>query len=268
MKKNSICIALGLFVLLVATSSASDKGRPITDVFKNFKVENDQSEAKTVTVTTVKHTPTSSMYVVRGKVRYENVEGIAYLEMWNVLPDGSHYFSRTLGEYGTMQKIQGTSGWRDFELPFNLMNLKPESVTLEINVVMPGKGMIELSGLTVSDIKLGSGGTAGLAIFLGGILGGAAGLYGAILGGIAGILVPQGKGRRLVGGLFLFGVIGGCVLLVLGVITFAFGQPFGVYFPLAFVGTDLIILLPLVYLLAVKRTYAQVELRKMQALDV
>jgi hypothetical protein len=68
------------------------------------------------------------------------------------MPDGSRYFSRTLADSGTMQKIQGSSDWRTFELPFYLMELKPESVTLDISVVMPGKGTIELKDITIGDL--------------------------------------------------------------------------------------------------------------------
>ena len=116
-----------------------------------LKVQNDRTELKTVTVKTMTHRPRSSSYVVSGQVQYQGVKGEAYLEMWTVMPDGSRYFSRTLEKSGTMQKIQGTSKWRNFELPFNLMDAKPDSVTLEINVVMPDKGTIEISSVTVSD---------------------------------------------------------------------------------------------------------------------
>src|SRR5689334_24000800 len=34
-------------------------------------------------------------YVVSGEVRYQDVEGQGYLEMWTVFPDGQRFFSRT-----------------------------------------------------------------------------------------------------------------------------------------------------------------------------
>ena len=248
--------------IFAATASAStlEKSVPL-DV---TVVENEQSESKTVRVATFTHNPTTSIYVVRGKVRYRDVEGIAYLEMWNVFPDGRRYFSRTLGAYLPKQHITGTSGFRDFELPFNLMENKPESVSLEINVVMPGKGKIELSSLTISE----TGNNFAITVALGGILGGVVGLYGALLGSVAGILIPLGKGRKYVDGLFLFGFIGGAIMLIFGIAAFVFGQPYGVYFPLTFIGVDLMILLPILYYTAIKKAYEQVELRKMQAMDV
>jgi len=33
--------------------------------------------------------PTTTLYAVTGEIRYRNVQGDAYLEMWNEFPDGS-----------------------------------------------------------------------------------------------------------------------------------------------------------------------------------
>ncbi len=235
-----------------------------------FKVENGQSEAKFVTVTVVKHKPTSSQYVVQGRVQHEDVEGVAYLEMWSIFPDGSRYFTRTLGEYGTMQKIQGTSGWREFELPFNLMNAKPDFVTLEINIFMPGKGKIQLSSLTVSDIQTSIAGewfSASTTGKIGGILGSGCGIFGAIIGCLGGFLVPRGKGRRLVLGLLRGGAVVGILLLSLGIVALILGQPYHVWYSFALTGgIMLLVFLPLLPI--INKEYAKVELRKMQVLDM
>src|SRR3989304_6186746 len=61
---------------------------------------------------------TKDRYVVRGRVRYRGVSGEGYLEMWNVFGDGGRYFTRTLGDAGPLQKITGSSEWRDFGLDF------------------------------------------------------------------------------------------------------------------------------------------------------
>jgi cbb3-type cytochrome oxidase subunit 3 len=58
-----------------------------------------------------------------------------------------------------MRMIRGTSDWRDFVLPAYLMGHRVESVTLEINIVMPGKGTIELKELTVNDLQTFATGT-------------------------------------------------------------------------------------------------------------
>jgi hypothetical protein len=39
-------------------------------------------------------------YTVRGDVRYRDVAGDGYLEMWSVFADGSRYFTRTLATEG------------------------------------------------------------------------------------------------------------------------------------------------------------------------
>src|SRR5262245_39901377 len=39
---------------------------------------------------------TSARYALRGRVRYEGVEGEGYLEMWNQFPNGGRFFSRSL----------------------------------------------------------------------------------------------------------------------------------------------------------------------------
>ncbi len=267
MRTNSIFVA----VFILSTSSlvlADDKAMPVLDGV--FKVENEQSVWNSETVKTVEYHPASPIYVVRGRVQYQNVEGIAYLEMWNILPDGSRYFSRTLGEYGTMQKIQGTSGWREFELPFNLMDQKPGTVTLEINVVMPGKGTIELSGITVSDIQTSVAGewfSSRMGGMAGGILGSLAGIYGGLVGGLSGFLVPRGKGRRWITGLFIFGAIMGVLQLAFGLTALILGQPWHVWYPFVLVGGLLAVILTS-SLLSINKAYAQVELRKMQALDM
>lgn len=252
-----------LFLLLASPIGANEKTQSITD--EAVKVENDQSALKSITVATVQHVPTSSIYVVRGKVRYENVEGIAYLEMWNIFPDGSRYFSRTLGEYGPMQSIRGTSDWRDFELPFNLMDEKLESITLEINVVMPGKGTIKLSAMTISDSSEWFSDRANS--YIGGILGTLCGLYGALFGTVAGLLVPQGKGRFWVMGLLFFGLVMGIILLILGIYAFYVGQAYHVYYPFASCGAIMTFLM-LIFVPTMRKEYAKAELRKIQALDV
>ncbi len=265
MKTNSIFVAV-ICLLISSSALASEKAVSVLDGV--FTVKNDQSVWKSETVKTLEYRPASSMYVVRGRIQYWNIEGIAYLEMWNILPDGSRYFSRTLGEYGTMQRIQGLSGWREFELPFNLMNAKPESVTLEINVVMPGKGTIELSGLTVSDIQTSvewfSRRTGGV---VGGILGGICGTFGGIIGCLSGFLVPRGKGRRLMTWLFIFAAVMGFLQLGVGLSALLLGQPGHVWYPFVLVGGLLGVIMPF-SLLSVNKAYAQAELRKMQALDM
>jgi len=255
-------------------------------------VENNQSAHKSERIATIEYRPTSSAYVVRGKVRYNNVEAAAYLEMWNVMPDGSRYFSRTLAEHGTMQKIQGTSDWREFVLPFNLMEHRPEAVTLEINVVMPGKGTIELSELSVSDYYelapttgfMGSIQTHPTVLIsvdnpqprptaewfnarlFGEVLAIFWVFYGALFVMLYCFLLPRGRGRRLVLGLIAFAAVVGVIVLVAGITALLCGQPFRIWFWFIHLGS-ITTLLFTVGFFVIRYQYKQAELRKMQALD-
>jgi len=269
MRKNNVVnnsiLAIASFLLTASFVFADGKAIPIPLPDDIFIVENDQSVQKTARVATIEHRPQSSIYVVRGRVQYRGVERTAYLEMWNVMPDGSRYFSRTLAEHGTMRKIQGSSDWRVFELPFNLMGHKPESVTLEINVVMPGKGTIELTELTVSDLP-----TGWFPGYMSGIIGGLGGTfwgcYGALFGILAGFLVPRGKGRRLLTGMLIFAVVMGIIQLVIGILALCLGQPYHVWFPFVLLGGLLLFIFPGVFS-GIRKQYEQAELRKLQALD-
>ena len=269
MRINSFFVIL-FYLLSASLVFADGKVIPIPLPDDVFKVENDQSVQKTVTVATVEYRPTSPVYVVRGQVQYRDVEGTAYLEMWSVMPDGNRYFSRTLGAFGPTKKIRGTAAWRKFELPFNLMKLKPESVTLEINIVMPDKGTIEVTGLTVSELPTFAGSdwflphTDGM---IGGIVGTLWGIYGGTVGGLCGFLVPRGKGRRWLTGLILFGFGMTILQLVIGMMALLFGQPYHVWYPLILCSGIMLILTPMMFSV-IKKGYEQAELRKMQALDM
>jgi hypothetical protein len=87
-------------------------------------------------------------YALTGTIRYEGVQGDGYLEMWNCFaPEKpglteTKYFSRTLGGNGPMGKISGTSGWRDFELPFDRTGAANPPKRLEVNLVLPGRGTV------------------------------------------------------------------------------------------------------------------------------
>src|SRR5688500_2139218 len=79
---------------------------------------------------------THASYAIRGQVKYTEVKGKAYLEMWSHFPDGSFFFSRTLDTSGPMGQLQGTSDWREFVLPFFSQPGKFPS-KIEVNIVLP-----------------------------------------------------------------------------------------------------------------------------------
>lgn len=205
-------------------------------------------------------------YAIVGEVRYEGVAEPAYLEMWSVFPDGGRYFSRTLGTEGPMAAIVGDSDWRAFELPFSLDGATSTPSQLELNAVLPSRGRIWIGSLRLVGLTdTGSSGawwsnrTAGL---VGGIGGALVGTLGALIGTFA----SRGKARRLVLGLMAALVGSGAVLLGLGTIALVESQPYGVTGSLMLSGLVLVVVVGSMFRM-VKRSYAQVELRKMKALD-
>lgn len=86
---------------------------------QQLRIDNPSGDSKSVTLLEIENPGITTLhYGVEGAVRYENVQGESYLEMWSHFSDGGPYFTRTLGESGPMGHLQGSSGWRPFELPF------------------------------------------------------------------------------------------------------------------------------------------------------
>ncbi|PWU20292.1 MAG: hypothetical protein C5B50_04310 [Verrucomicrobia bacterium] len=87
-------------------------------------------------------------YAIIGEVKHEGVRGGGYFELWNYFPPlrtdmvGIQYFSRTLAESGPMGKLQGTSSWRAFTLPFDRTGTDKAPTRLEINLYLPAQGTV------------------------------------------------------------------------------------------------------------------------------
>jgi len=205
-------------------------------------------------------------YEIRGQVRYTAVAGTGYLEMWSVFPNGSRYFSRTLATEGPMAALDGTSDWRPFALPF-LLDGASSPNRLEINVVLPGDGTVDVGRLEL--VMLPAGGRADGAWLYdrdlgvtGAIIGSTVGLFGALIG----VLVSRRRGRRFVlPAMTAATVAGAALILAAGIALFA-GQPPAVAYVLFLPGA----ILTLVFGLAVprvRRIYAEAELRRMRAID-
>jgi hypothetical protein len=207
-------------------------------------------------------------YAITGTVAHEGVAGEAYLEMWSQFPDGSRYFSRTLDERGPMAKLRGASPARPFVLPFFLTPESPRPVRLELHVVLPASGRVTVSDLrfTSNAASLATPGawwsdrTAG---WIGGALGSAVGLLGAAIG----TLCSLGRGRRFVlAGLLALG-FAGLLMLALGLVALALGQPYAVWYPLLLMGVlDPVLAFSL--LPTARRRFEALELRRMQGADV
>ena len=93
-------------------------------------------------------------YRVMGEVKYEKVGGTGFLETWTSIGAGKA-FSRTLGEYGPMAKLTGTSAWREFMLPMNMMGASEPVKQIEMNVVLPDGGKVWLRNLRLEPMDLG-----------------------------------------------------------------------------------------------------------------
>ncbi len=102
---------------------------------------------------------TAARYAISGTVRYENVEGAGYLELWSVFPPDQpsgkdrRFFSRTMGSPGSnpMSQISGTSGSRPFTLPFDRTGLDEVPVRLEFGLVLPGRGTVFVGSLALTE---------------------------------------------------------------------------------------------------------------------
>lgn len=92
-------------------------------------------------------------YAITGEVSYEDVSPGSYLEMWSYFaspapgyPEGA-YFSRTLGDGGPMGKLDGTSDWREFRLPFDSTGTTSEFKRVEMSLHLTGPGTVHLRNM-------------------------------------------------------------------------------------------------------------------------
>lgn len=109
-----------------------------------LKIENSGNEPLQVRLLTIEKPQIGeTKYALSGEMRYENVQGSAYLEMWSVFPEGS-YFTRTLGDRGSgpMSQLAGTSAWREFTLPFDRTGTADAPTRIEVNLFLPGRGVV------------------------------------------------------------------------------------------------------------------------------
>jgi len=236
-----------------------------------LRVENTESAPKTVQVLVLDNPGVSSIrYAITGRVRYEGMEGISYLETWNHFSDGGAYFTRTLADSGPLGSLRGSSDWREFSLPFSSNRETGPPTKIVLNVTFAGRGTVDLGPVRiVQDVgehvaqHAGAwwGWPIGVAIGAGG------GSLLGLLGGLIGTLAGLGKARRLVLGatqtMFLLGLVG----TVAGIVGVFLAQPFYVHLPLLVIGVICVAVAgPLVFVL--RRRYEQLELRKMAAMDI
>lgn len=238
----------------------------------------------------VKPELSTTAYAITGKIKYENVQGTGYMEMWNYfpplkpgMPEGQ-YFSRTLGDSGEMGKISGTCDWRDFTLSFDPAGASGPPTRLEINLILPGRGTVYLtpvkllkysggfslstgsksSNIGSSDGSMSASGwwSANAAPWVGGIGGPIIGF----LGGLLGWLSQKGVARTLVLRAWKGCIAFGLICLVATAVAVAVGQPWFVAMPLFVFGFVSVTVFSATWSSARKR-YDELEIRRMASID-
>jgi hypothetical protein len=235
-----------------------------------LKVENTTSSPLTVTVLTIDQPQIAGpRYSLSGRLRYENVDGAGYLEMWNYFPGGRQYFSRTLADQGPMMKIQGTSGWRSFVLPFDATGA-PQPTRLVVNVFLPSRGSVYLGPLELREESGAASGQRGdgTTSRLAGMAGGVAGLVVGGLGALIGVLTSLGRARRFVIASATSLIAFGALAFTAGIVAFAWSQSYPGVYPFLLLLGFLTSVVPLGLLPAIRKRYEEIELRTMRAHDL
>ena len=83
------------------------------------------------------------MITYRVRMKTEEMESKAYLEMWCRLPGKGEFFSK-----GVLHAIRGTNDWASYEIPFYLKKGQTPDL-LKLNLVVEGSGR-----LWIKDVEL------------------------------------------------------------------------------------------------------------------
>jgi len=219
----------------------------------------------------------SPVYALKGMIRYENVQGDAFLQMDNHFGELGTFFSKSLAADGPLGKISGSSDWRPFVLPFYANSgdqadgASPIPDELTLALYLPGTGTLSIRDVGLYQYASGenplqaSGQWSGnrSAGLLGAIGGALLGVWGALIG----VLSSRGKARRFVLTSANAILIIGIASLVGGAVAFATGQPYAVYFPLLLIGIIVFVVIGKLRR-DLSARYEQLELKKMQSMDV
>jgi hypothetical protein len=212
---------------------------------------------------------TTPGYAVRGKIRYDNVVGTGYLEMWNHFPDGGKYFTRTMDTSGPMSTVTGTSPEREFILPFHTLGQAPAPTKLAINLVLNGPGTVEIGPLELIpiDSMMAANAADWWSGSTGGLVGGLGGAFMGLMGAVIGVLTGLGKGKKVVLALSGFIAVTGVLALICGIVAVSTGQSYNVYYPLLLMGSMMVTAGTTCLCLAPGK-FRSHELRRMQAMDL
>ncbi len=222
----------------------------------------------------------SPVYALKGRVRYENVTGDAFLQMDNDFGELGTFFTKSLAERGPLEKISGSSDWRPFVLPFYANSgasddtEAPRPAKLSLSLYLPGEGTVSIADVALFQYASGAdplrqvqqGGTAWFDSRTAGLIGGIGGAVLGLWGALIGFLSSRGKAR-------LFAIASANAILVIGIVTLVFGgvamaagQPYSVYYTLLLMGGIMVFVIGLLRRSLVAR-YEAVELQRMRSMD-
>lgn len=221
----------------------------------------------------------SPVYALKGMVRYDGVQGDAFLQLDNHFGAKGTFFSKSLAPNGPLGKISGSSDWRPFVLPFYANSgdqadgemLLPERLTLSL--YLPGSGTVSLAEVGLYQYANGedpmqmfmqagqwfSNRTAG---WIGGIGGTLLGLWGALIG----IVSSRGKARSFAVGSANALLFIGIASLIAGIVALGMAQPYAVYYPLLLLGVIIVAVMAMLRRTLSAR-YEHLELKRMQSMD-
>ena len=212
-------------------------------------------------------------YAIIGQIRAQSVIGKAYLETLNHFGTQAA-FSRTVAKSGPMKLITGDEPWREFMIPFLLLETAPKAPDkIELIVVLPATGTIELRDvrLVQSDgqqlpIVTQNASNAWWSNRSAGIIGGGGGAFLGLLGALIGVLTSMGNAKRVVQGVFAFMLFVCGISLLVGLVALVMNQPYAVYYPLLLLGF-LGVCLPLSLWRSVMNRFTQAEMQRLDAMD-
>jgi hypothetical protein len=235
-----------------------------------LKIENRGPGAMSATVLTIEQPKiTTDFYAVTGEVRYVNVEGDGFLEMWSHFGETAAYFSRTLGVTGPMAKLTGTSDWRAFMLPFDAKGASSRPSKLVVNVQLPGKGSVFMRDLKLvqsTSFDAAATQTGWWSARSAGIIGGVGGALVGCLGALIEWLAARNKARRFVVNTARVLIGAGTASALGGLAAVALRQPYQVWYALLLLGVLVVMIFPF-RLRRYQDRYREFELRRMTSMD-
>lgn len=131
---------------LVATDHVAFEAERSHDGGGSLRIETDEPRVIPLfAVTEVDIEDTRLLY--RARLRTEDLEGRAYLEMWCVFEGLGEYFSRGLAD-----PLSGTTDWTERQIPF-FLKAGENPDRLELNLVVDGSGTVWIDDIVVSAVS-------------------------------------------------------------------------------------------------------------------